>query len=59
MSGLWLGTDMEGRRFELPISVGTQAIAILAKRGAGKSWTAGVLDVTAVVDQVLYLLAVA
>lgn len=40
---LWLGTQRGGARFELDDSLVTKTMAILAKKGAGKSYTAGVV----------------
>lgn len=42
--GFLLGYFSGNREFVLPIESGTEALAILAKRGAGKTYTAGVLE---------------
>src|SRR5574341_933817 len=41
---IWLGTTREGERFELPEEITTRTAAILAKKGAGKTYLAGVLE---------------
>lgn len=43
MSTLTLGTKESGARFALPIELTTQSVAILAKRGVGKSYTSAVM----------------
>jgi len=43
-SGLNIGTTEDGQPFELPQDVLTHTIAILAKKGAGKTYTAGVIE---------------
>lgn len=40
---LYLGTTDDGRAFDLPPELVTQTLAILAKRGVGKSYLAGVI----------------
>ncbi len=42
--GLNIGTTPDGTTFELPEDVLTHTIAILAKKGAGKTYTAGVIE---------------
>ena len=42
--GLNIGTTPDGQTFELPEDVLTHTIAILAKKGAGKTYTAGVIE---------------
>ena len=42
--GLSIGTLVDGTPFELPDDVLTHTIAILAKKGAGKTYTAGVIE---------------
>lgn len=44
MSELVIGKDMQGQPFSLPAEVLTRHMAILAKRGAGKTYTAGVIE---------------
>lgn len=41
---IWLGTTRTGERFELPEEITTRTAAILAKKGAGKTYLAGVLE---------------
>lgn len=43
MNNFIVGTSLDGRAFRLPHEVVTQSIAILAKRGVGKTYTAAVL----------------
>lgn len=42
-AGILLGTTESGRDFVLPLDLVTQTVAILAKKGSGKSYTAAVL----------------
>ncbi len=44
MNELTIGQDAEGQPFTLPAEVLTRHMAILAKRGAGKTYTAGVIE---------------
>ncbi len=41
---LSIGTDSRGKEFRLPLDLTTQTIAVLARKGAGKSYTAAVFN---------------
>ena len=44
MSDLMFGRTVDGAPFGLPADVVTHTMAILAKKGAGKSYAAGVME---------------
>lgn len=41
---LSIGTDSRGKQFTLPLDLTTQTVAVLARKGAGKSYTAAVFN---------------